>query len=243
VGEFARVTRPGGVLVLGVPETERRTFKGMVFRHAPWPLIALAQRVVLRYPAPMRMHTMRTERLVDLLPSGRFVASDEYWAGDHWQHLRHYVVLDGQEEAGPAPATPRVPRRPSPSVPPPAARWDRSRPSARNRPTRPTSTARSPGTPWHNCVPTPLSEEGRSWTSVGGPATSQTHYVRPVPVACAWTPTPTRCVCTAGRPTHTASREAPWSCRCVRAPWTCVFPPTSWNTSPTGSGWPTRWCG
>ena len=99
VGEFARVTRPGGVLVLGVPETERRTFKGMVFRHAPWPLIALAQRVVLRYPAPMRMHTMRTERLVDLLPRGRFVASDEYWAGDHWQHLRHYVVLDGKEEA------------------------------------------------------------------------------------------------------------------------------------------------
>lgn len=94
VREFARVLRPGGVMVLGVPESERRTFKGMVFRYAPWPLVALAQRVLLRYPAPMRMHTLRTERIAALVPNARIVASDEYWGGDHWLHLRHYVVVE-----------------------------------------------------------------------------------------------------------------------------------------------------
>nr|WP_179822496.1 class I SAM-dependent methyltransferase [Nocardiopsis aegyptia] len=93
--EFARVVRPGGALVLGVPESERRTFKGLVFRYAPWPLVALAQRVLLRYPAPMRMHTLATERIAALVPGGRILASDEYWGGDHWRHLRHYVVLEG----------------------------------------------------------------------------------------------------------------------------------------------------
>ncbi|WP_370462394.1 class I SAM-dependent methyltransferase [Nocardiopsis sp. FR6] len=93
VREFARVVRPGGAMVLGVPESERRTFKGMVFRYAPWPLVALAQRVLLRYPAPMRMHTLPAERITELVPHGRIAASDEYWGGDHWRHLRHYVVL------------------------------------------------------------------------------------------------------------------------------------------------------
>ncbi|MYR33875.1 methyltransferase domain-containing protein [Nocardiopsis alba] len=94
--EFARVVRPGGAMVLGVPESERRTFKGMVFRYVPWPLVALAQRVILRYPAPMRMHTLRTGRLAELLPDARIVASDEYWGGDHWRHLRHYVEVGGR---------------------------------------------------------------------------------------------------------------------------------------------------
>ncbi len=90
--EFARVVRPGGALVVGVPESERRTFKGLVFRYVPWPLVALAQRVILRYPAPMRMHTLSTERISQLLPH-RIAASDEYWGGDHWRHLRHYVEV------------------------------------------------------------------------------------------------------------------------------------------------------
>ena len=104
VREFARVLRPGGVMVLGVPETERRTFKGMVFRYVPWPLVALAQRVVLRYPAPMRMHTLRTGRIAELVPAGRIAASDEYWGGDHWRHLRHFVVMDGPATTGEGPA-------------------------------------------------------------------------------------------------------------------------------------------
>ena len=95
VHEFARVVRPGGAMVLGVPEGERRTFKGLVFRYTPWPLVAWAQRALLRYPAPMRMHTLRTERLAELLPQSRIAASDEYRSGDHWRHLRHYVRVGG----------------------------------------------------------------------------------------------------------------------------------------------------
>lgn len=96
VHEFARVVRPGGALVLGVPDSERRTFKGLVFKYVPWPLVALAQKVVLRYPAPMRMHTLSTARLAELLPGSEIVASDEYWGGDHWRHLRHFVRVGVQ---------------------------------------------------------------------------------------------------------------------------------------------------
>lgn len=107
--EFARVARPGAALVLGVPERERPTFKGMVFRYAPWPLIRLAQRVVLRYPAPMRMHTWTAERIGAELAAGaraagrpapRIVASDEYWGGDHWRHLRHFATVPGETVPG-----------------------------------------------------------------------------------------------------------------------------------------------
>lgn len=95
VREFARVVRPGGAMVLGVPDGERRTFKGLVFRYAPWPLVAWAQKTLLRYPAPMRMHTLSTARLAELLPQADIAASDEYWGGDHWRHLRHYVAVRG----------------------------------------------------------------------------------------------------------------------------------------------------
>lgn len=93
--EFTRVVRPGGALVLGVPAREAATFKGMVFKYAPWPLIRVAQRVLLRYPAPMRMHTLPPARLASLLhPGARIVAFDEYSSGDHWQHLRHFATVD-----------------------------------------------------------------------------------------------------------------------------------------------------
>jgi SAM-dependent methyltransferase len=97
VREFARVVRPGGAMVIGVPARERRTFKGLVFRYAPWPAIRFAQRALLGYPAPMRMHPLPADRLAALLaPAGaRIAASDPYWGGDHWEHLRHYVAVDG----------------------------------------------------------------------------------------------------------------------------------------------------
>ena len=94
VREFARVVRPGGAMVLGVPESVRPTFKGYVFRWVPWPVIRVAQKVLLRYPAPMRMHTMTTARLTELLePDAHIVASDEWREGDNWHHLRHYVSV------------------------------------------------------------------------------------------------------------------------------------------------------
>ncbi|WP_343233334.1 class I SAM-dependent methyltransferase [Streptomonospora sp. PA3] len=97
--EFVRVLRPGGAMVIGVPDRERATFKGLVFRFAPWPLIRLAQRRLLGYPAPMRMHPLPRARLAAVLAAGgaRIADSQEYWGGDHWLHLRHYAWLpDGE---------------------------------------------------------------------------------------------------------------------------------------------------
>ncbi|GAA1757184.1 class I SAM-dependent methyltransferase [Streptomonospora arabica] len=99
--EFARVLRPGGAMVVGVPDRERPTFKGLAFRFAPWPLIRVAQRRLLGYPAPMRMHPLPRARLAAVLAkSGARVAdSVEYWGGDHWLHLRHYVRMPSAEDA------------------------------------------------------------------------------------------------------------------------------------------------
>ncbi|QBI52789.1 class I SAM-dependent methyltransferase [Streptomonospora litoralis] len=93
--EFTRVLRPGGAMVIGVPDRERTTFKGLVFRFAPWPLIRWAQRRLLGYPAPMRMHPLPRARLTGVLAEcgARVAASDDYWGGDHWRHLRHYAWL------------------------------------------------------------------------------------------------------------------------------------------------------
>lgn len=100
LAEFTRVVRPGGAMVVGVPARERPTFKGLVFRYAPYAAIRWAQRCLLGYPAPMRMHTLPPAELKEILAprGGRVLASDEYWAGDHWQHLRHYIVLHSSGE-------------------------------------------------------------------------------------------------------------------------------------------------
>lgn len=96
LAEFVRVLRPGGTLVVGVPVRERHTFKGLVFRYAPNALIRLAQRRILGYPAPMRMHTVATRALHGFVAGrgGTLLARDEYWAGDHWEHRRHFFVFD-----------------------------------------------------------------------------------------------------------------------------------------------------
>ncbi|EOR70490.1 ubiquinone/menaquinone biosynthesis methylase [Thermobifida fusca TM51] len=99
LAEFARVLRPGGALVAGMPATERRTVKGLVFRYAPHRVIRFIQRVLLGYPAPMRMHTMPPEQMRELLAShGVRVVSAEEYAGDdhgtHWVHMRYYARKD-----------------------------------------------------------------------------------------------------------------------------------------------------
>lgn len=103
LAELARVLRPGGAMVVGMPARERRTVKGLVFRYAPQPLIRLGQRLLLGYPAPMRMHTLPAEEMRRLLAARgvRVHAAEEYWSGDHWQHLRYFATLDGGAAAGP----------------------------------------------------------------------------------------------------------------------------------------------
>jgi SAM-dependent methyltransferase len=98
VREFARLVRPGGAMVIGVPEKESSTFKGQVFKYVPWPVIRLAQTTLLRYPAPMRMHTMPKARLQELLPDAEIVASDEWREGGNWQLMRHYISVPATAE-------------------------------------------------------------------------------------------------------------------------------------------------
>lgn len=95
LAEFVRVVRPGGAIVILVPEAHLRTPHGIVYAYAPHHLIGLAQRRVYGYPAPMRMHTLpasRVRRLVEPL-GARVVASiPKEGYGDHWQMAEHFIA-------------------------------------------------------------------------------------------------------------------------------------------------------
>lgn len=67
VAEFLRVLRPGGLAVVQLATAPLWTFKGVVWRFVPFPLIAAAQRRVLRYPAPMRMTALPERELARLV--------------------------------------------------------------------------------------------------------------------------------------------------------------------------------
>jgi SAM-dependent methyltransferase len=93
--EFGRVLRPGGALVCHIPVRPRRSVKGAIFRLAPARLVALGQRLVLRYPAPMEMHGMPAVTVTELLARAGMdvvdaVPEDSY--GGHWHYLRYFAV-------------------------------------------------------------------------------------------------------------------------------------------------------
>ncbi len=120
LAEFARVLRPGGAIVILVPETHLRTLRGRVYTYAPHRLIGLVQRRVYGYPAPMRMHTLpgsRVRRLIE--PHGaRLVASIPKEAyGGHWRMTAHFMVSDNaqgtRQEGGSAVSSGAPPRRTS----------------------------------------------------------------------------------------------------------------------------------
>jgi SAM-dependent methyltransferase len=95
LAEFVRVLRPGGAVVILVPETHLRTLRGRVYAYAPHRLIGLIQRKAYGYPAPMRMHTLpgsRVRRLVE--PHGaQVVASIPKEAyGGHWRMTEHFIA-------------------------------------------------------------------------------------------------------------------------------------------------------
>ena len=94
LGEFVRVLRPGGVAVLHCPTRPMWTARGVVWRLAPFPVVAWAQRRLLGYPAPMRMTGLTEERVRTLVTAagGELVAAlpmDE--PETHWR-ARRYVV-------------------------------------------------------------------------------------------------------------------------------------------------------
>ncbi|WP_291413568.1 class I SAM-dependent methyltransferase [Actinophytocola sp.] len=92
--EFVRVLRPGGVALLQCTTRPLWTVKGTVWRVAPGWLVHLAQRVFLRYPAPMRMTRYAPERLRSVVAAaGGAVAASEPVDDrtTHWRSTRFVV--------------------------------------------------------------------------------------------------------------------------------------------------------
>ncbi|MBT9257026.1 class I SAM-dependent methyltransferase [Phycicoccus sp. MAQZ13P-2] len=95
LAELARVTAPGGALVVQLTTRPTRSAKGLLFRYAPWPLIRLGQRLVLRYPAPMRMQAFDPRRVRAVLAAAGLEVLDvveDTTYGGHWVYHRYFAV-------------------------------------------------------------------------------------------------------------------------------------------------------
>ena len=103
LAEFIRLLRPGGAIVVLVPEAHLRTLRGIVYARAPHRLIGLIQRKVFGYPAPMQMRVLPAglvRRLIDA-PGGRLVASLPHAGyGGHWRMTEHFIVKGSARDAG-----------------------------------------------------------------------------------------------------------------------------------------------
>jgi SAM-dependent methyltransferase len=94
LGEFMRVLNSGGIAVLQCTTRPLWTVKGTMWRFAPYRLLALGQRVVLRYPAPMRMTALSPARLATVVTrhGGEVVDSlTEDVPVSHWQSTRYVI--------------------------------------------------------------------------------------------------------------------------------------------------------
>jgi SAM-dependent methyltransferase len=94
LAEFARILKPGGAAVFHVPADTLWTVKGMLFRWAPRQVLAAGQRFVLRYPAPMEMHCLPSERVRTVLAgAGAEVVATERTEleGSQWHDVRYYA--------------------------------------------------------------------------------------------------------------------------------------------------------
>lgn len=94
VAELVRVLAPGGAALLQCTTRPLWTFKGLVWRLVPGVVVRLAQRFLLRYPAPMRMTRYPAERLraVVAAAGGTVVAAEP--AADraaHWLSTRYIL--------------------------------------------------------------------------------------------------------------------------------------------------------
>ena len=108
LAEFVRVTRPGGAVVILVPDAHKPTPGGAVYALAPPRFTGLIQQRIFRYPAPMRMTTLparRVRREVERC-GARLVSSDpRSGVGQHWRMKCHFIARDapsaGSDLAGP----------------------------------------------------------------------------------------------------------------------------------------------
>ena len=96
LAEFMRVLRPGGVAVLQCTTRPLWTVKGAIWRFAPHWLVRIAQQKLLRYPAPMRMTAMATERVDAVISAhgGAIVDSvTEDVPTTHWASTRYVIQV------------------------------------------------------------------------------------------------------------------------------------------------------
>lgn len=94
LAEFMRVLTPGAPAVLQCTTRPLWTVKGVIWRLAPGRLVRLGQRVLLRYPAPMRMTAYPTQRLGAVVAAHGGEVVDTATEDDpatHWR-LTRYVV-------------------------------------------------------------------------------------------------------------------------------------------------------
>jgi SAM-dependent methyltransferase len=94
LAEFMRVLHPGGVAVLQCTTRPLWTSKGVMWRFAPYRLVAWGQRTVLGYPAPMRMTALAPDRLRSVVAGhgGEVVDSvSEDIPITHWRSTRYVV--------------------------------------------------------------------------------------------------------------------------------------------------------
>jgi SAM-dependent methyltransferase len=94
LAEFLRVLRPGGLAVLHCTTRPLWTLRGMVWRFVPLPAVRWLQRVVLRYPAPMRMTALAPDRLTAVVAAAGGGVVDSAPVDEpetHWE-ARRYVV-------------------------------------------------------------------------------------------------------------------------------------------------------
>lgn len=95
--EFVRVVRPGGAVVIVVPEAHKPTLGGAVYALAPRCVIGLVQRKIFGYPAPMQMTTLPARLVRPVVERGgaRLVASDaRSGVGQHWLMKCHFISKD-----------------------------------------------------------------------------------------------------------------------------------------------------
>jgi ubiquinone/menaquinone biosynthesis C-methylase UbiE len=98
LAEFMRVLRRGGTAMVQCTTRPLWTVKGVIWRVAPRWLVRLGQRVVLGYPAPMRMTPVSPDRVRAVLAAhgGEVVdtaATDDRAA--HWRSTRYVVRRTG----------------------------------------------------------------------------------------------------------------------------------------------------
>ncbi len=99
VREFMRVLKPGGHALIQIAEEPDSSVKGWAFRILPpWAYGAL-QRILLRYPAPMRMEPLRPQAVQDAAAQagGRLIAGwEDPSYGGHWSYRRLLIRRDDE---------------------------------------------------------------------------------------------------------------------------------------------------